>query len=95
VAVVNDGKLVIITNSNRFSSDQTVRQTLTVIDATKINSGQAAVMGSIPAGIFPREFGSSPDGRTLYVANYGSKELEVLDLARLPLERVNTGGIQR
>lgn len=95
VAVVNDGKLVIITNSNRFSSDQTVRQTLTVIDATKVNSGPTAIMGSIPAGVFPREFGSSPDGRTLYVANYGSKELEVIDLARLSLEGVKAGGAQR
>lgn len=94
VAVVNDGKLVIVTNSNRFAANQKARQTLTVIDATKVSSGQSAVMGSIPAGIFPREFGYSTDGRTLYVANYISKEIEVIDLTRLQVERVNASGVQ-
>jgi DNA-binding beta-propeller fold protein YncE len=88
VAVVNNGRQVLVTNSNRFARDQTARQTLTVIDATKVGDGQAAIIGSINAGIFPREFGHSPDGRTLFVANYNSNELEVIDLARMPVERV-------
>jgi YVTN family beta-propeller protein len=83
VAVVNDGKFVLVTNSNRFAKDQTARQTLTVIDASRASEGQAAIMGSVPAGIFPREFGQSPDGRTLFVANYLSNELEVIDLNRI------------
>jgi DNA-binding beta-propeller fold protein YncE len=83
VAVANDGKLVLVSNSNRFASDQTVRQTLTVIDAARATEGQAAVVGSVPAGIFPREFGHSPDGRTVFVANYNSSELEVIDLNRI------------
>lgn len=83
VAVANDGKLVLVSNSNRFASDQTVRQTLTVIDAARATEGQAAVVGSVPAGIFPREFGQSPDGRTVFVANYNSSELEVIDLNRI------------
>ena len=87
VAVVNDGKLAFVTNSNRFSSNRTARQTLTVIDATKVSSGQSAVIGTIPTGVFPREFGQTPDGRTLFVANYNSNELQVIDLSRLPLER--------
>ncbi|MDT7807063.1 MAG: hypothetical protein QOJ70_876 [Acidobacteriota bacterium] len=87
VAVVNEGKLVIVTNSNRFSKERLARQTLTAIDASKVGAGAAAVLGSIPAGAFPREFGRSPDGQTLFVANYISNELEVLDLARLPLTR--------
>lgn len=94
VAVVNDGKLVIVTNSNRFASNQTARQTMTVIDATKVSSGPAAVMGNIPAGIFPREFGYSTDGRTLYVANFLSKEIEVIDLTRLQVEHMNSGSAQ-
>jgi DNA-binding beta-propeller fold protein YncE len=83
VAVVNDGKLVLVTNSNRFAADQTARQTLSVIDAARVGEGQAALAGSVPAGIFPREFGQSPDGRTLFVANYGSSELEVINLDRI------------
>jgi DNA-binding beta-propeller fold protein YncE len=45
------------------------------------------VLGSIPAGAFPREFGRSPDGQTVFVANYMSSELEIIDLARLPVTR--------
>lgn len=83
VAVVNDGRFVLVTNSNRFAKDQTARQTLTVIDASRVSEGQAAITGSVPAGIFPREFGQSPDGRTLFVANYLSNELEVIDVNRI------------
>jgi 6-phosphogluconolactonase (cycloisomerase 2 family) len=42
----------------------------------------------MPAGAFPREFGQSPDGQTLFVANYNSNELEVIDLKRLPLDHL-------
>ena len=86
VTVVNDGRQVVVTNSNRFARDQTARQTLTVIDAARVGEGQAAILGSVPAGIFPREFGQSPDRQTLFVANYNSNELEVIDLKRLPIE---------
>jgi DNA-binding beta-propeller fold protein YncE len=86
VAVVSGGRHVVVTNSNRFARDQTARQTLTVIDAARVGEGRAAVAGSVPAGIFPREFGQSPDGQTLFVANYNSNELEVIDLRRLPIE---------
>ena len=86
VSVVNDGRWVVVTNSNRFARDQTARQTLTVIDAARVGEGQAAIGGSVPAGIFPREFGQSPDRQTLFVANYNSNELEMIDLKRLPIE---------
>jgi DNA-binding beta-propeller fold protein YncE len=88
VAVANDGKLVFVSNSNRFSSNRTARQTLTVIDSANVGAGQAAILGSMPAGAFPREFGQSPDGQTLFVANYNSNELEVIDLKRLPLDHL-------
>jgi DNA-binding beta-propeller fold protein YncE len=87
VAVVNDGRQIILTNSNRFASDQKARQTLTVIDAAQVANGKSAVMGSIKAGIFPRQISQSPDGRTLFVSNYNSNELELIDLTRLPLDR--------
>lgn len=85
VAVVGGGRQVVVTNSNRFARDQRARQTLTVIDAARVGDGASAILGSVPAGIFPREFGHSPDGQTLYVANYISNELEVIDLKRMPV----------
>lgn len=94
VAVANEGKLVFVTNSNRFSSKRTARQTLTVIDALNVGAGPAAILGSVPAGAFPREFGQSPDGQTLFVANYNSNELEVIDLKRLPLDSAKPAASQ-
>jgi len=86
IAVVDDGKKVIATHSNRFAREQTARQELTVIDAGRAKEGKAAVLGTIPAGIFPREVGVSPDKQTLFVSNYLSSELEVVDLKRLPVK---------
>jgi len=82
IGVTADGK-VIATHSNRFAKDQTARQELTVIDGARAGEGKAAVLGTIPAGIFPREVGLSPDKKTLFVGNFLSSELEVIDLARL------------
>ena len=87
VVVVNEGSFVIVSNSNRFSNDRKARQTLSVIDTAKVGEGKLAVVGSLAAGVFPREFGQSPDGRTLFVANYLSDELEVIDLTLLPLDK--------
>jgi DNA-binding beta-propeller fold protein YncE len=92
VAVVDGGRRVVVSNSNRFARDQTVRQTLTVIDAARVGEGAAAVLGSVPAGLFPRQFGQSPDGRTLFVANYISSELEVIDIKRMPVEPAPAAG---
>ena len=44
VAVVNEGRQIIVTNSNRFANDRNARQTLTVIDASKVGDGQTAVL---------------------------------------------------
>src|SRR6266581_2028850 len=87
VAVANDGKQVFVTNSNRFSSNRTARQTMTVIDALKTDAGEAAILGTIPAGAFPRVFGHTADGQTLFAANYNSNELQVIDLKRLSVDR--------
>jgi DNA-binding beta-propeller fold protein YncE len=87
VAVVQSGTRIIVTNSNRFSNDRNVRQTLTVIDAARVGEGAAAVLGSVKAGAFPRQINQSPDGRTLFVSNYLSNELELIDLTRLAPER--------
>jgi DNA-binding beta-propeller fold protein YncE len=92
VAVVGGGRQVFVSNSNRFARDQTVRQTLTVVDAARVGDGASAVVGSVPAGLFPREFGQSPDGQTLFVSNYISSELEVIDLKRLTVERPTAAG---
>jgi YVTN family beta-propeller protein len=86
VAVVNDGTQILVTNSDRFGGDRKARQVLTVLDAARVGEGAPAILGSVPAGAFPREFGMSTDGLTLFVANYESCEIEIIDLKRIPIE---------
>jgi YVTN family beta-propeller protein len=86
VAVVNGGRQVIVTNSNRFAGNADDRQSLTVIDASRIAAGAAAIVGSIPAGAFPREMRVTADGRTLILTNFGSRTIQMIDLARLPVQ---------
>ncbi|HTE47919.1 MAG TPA: YncE family protein [Gemmatimonadaceae bacterium] len=86
IAVIDSGRKVIVTNSNRFAGTGKDQQYLTVVDATKLDAGAGAVFGSIAAGAFPREMRVSADGRTLFLTNFGSSSIEMIDLARLPLE---------
>lgn len=85
VAVINGGARIAVTNSNRFGNSD-APQSLIIIDAQKIASGEAAVLGSVPAGVFPRELRVTEDQKTLLLTNFGSKNLAVIDIARLPLE---------
>jgi DNA-binding beta-propeller fold protein YncE len=77
VAVVNHGKTVIVGNSNRFDADQSKAQMLDVFLADKLT-----LSGHIPAGAFPREMRLSADGKTLFLTNFSSDTLEIIDLTR-------------
>jgi DNA-binding beta-propeller fold protein YncE len=83
IGVIEDGRRVVVTNSNRFAGSASDHQDLTVIDAQQVASGAKAVLGSIPAGGFPREIRTTADGRTLLLTNFTSRTLEVVDLNRL------------
>jgi DNA-binding beta-propeller fold protein YncE len=85
IAVIENGRKIVVTNSNRFGTAPSGDQSLSVIDASRIAGGDAAIIGSIPAGSLPREMSLSPDLRTLFVVNTNSKNLEIIDLARLPM----------
>ena len=86
VAVVENGAKLVVANSNRFGGGASDSQRLTVIDALRIAYGAGAVLGTIPAGAFPRELQITPDGRTLLLTNFLSRTLQLVDLSRLPLE---------
>jgi DNA-binding beta-propeller fold protein YncE len=85
IAVIDSGQKVIVTNSNRFGDSPSAHQFLSVIDANRIGSGDSAIFGFIPAGNFPREISLTSDLHTLFVVNTNSRNLEVIDLARLPM----------
>jgi DNA-binding beta-propeller fold protein YncE len=88
VPVIRVGKDVIVGNSNRFGANESANEsgTLTVVDAVKLETNdQTSVRGTVEVGAFPRDLTLSPDGHTLYVANFGSRSLQVLDADHLPV----------
>jgi DNA-binding beta-propeller fold protein YncE len=85
IAVFGEGKRIVVTNSNRFAQNANEPQWLSVIDAEKLSAGPAAVLGTIPAGAFPRELRVTADGKTLLATNFLSQTVEIVDLARLQL----------
>jgi len=85
VAVIDSGARVVVTSSNRFRGGTADRQPLTVVDAAKLRTGARAVIGTMPAGAFPRELRETADGHTLFVTNFASQALEMIDLARAPI----------
>jgi len=86
IAVVGGGKTVVAGNSDRFAGGRSA-QTLTLLDAGKIQVKEDASLGNIAAGAFPRELQVSADGRTLYLTNFGSNSLQVMDVERLDPRR--------
>jgi hypothetical protein len=56
---------------------------LQVIDARKIHSGNAAILGAIPARRLSREMSATADGNTLVVVHTLSRQLQAIDMYRL------------
>jgi DNA-binding beta-propeller fold protein YncE len=86
VGVIEDGGKVVVTNSNRFLGGADDRQTLVVVDPSKLADGTAAILGTIPAGGFPREIRLTADRLTLLLTNFASRTLELINLQQLPLQ---------
>lgn len=82
ITLADGGKKLLVANSNRFAGDG--NQTVTVIDTAKVSSGEGAVLGTIPAQSFPREFASAPGGSTVFLSNFNSHSLEIIELPKLP-----------
>ena len=83
LAVARGGTRVAVADSNRFGVlDST--SGITLVDAAAALASKPAVLGVIPAGAFPRGIAFAPDARTLLVANFDSRELELVDLTGVP-----------
>jgi 6-phosphogluconolactonase (cycloisomerase 2 family) len=85
LTITHDGKYVFATNSNRFAANANSPQAFNVINPKLSADGAAAIIGTVQSGAFPREFGVSPDGKTIFLANFLSKTLEVIDADHLPI----------
>jgi DNA-binding beta-propeller fold protein YncE len=88
IAITADGRRAIVTSSNRFAGTEADRQSLTVIDVARFAHGDKAILGTIPAGAFPRELRWHPDARTLILTNFASRTVQFIDMERVVLEPV-------
>ena len=82
VAVLDHGRLVLVGNSDRFVAP-TSPQTFNVLNAREIENGGNPLRATFPTGAFPRTFRFSPDEMTLYLSDFGSNMLEVVDVLTL------------
>ena len=83
MALVESDAVIVITNSNRFAEPQTP-QTLTLLDTKQALAGRTAILGTINVGAFPRELTLGLDGRSLFLTNYNSNTLNIIDVMKLP-----------
>jgi DNA-binding beta-propeller fold protein YncE len=82
LALLDRGMTVVVANSNRYGDDATQPQTLSVIDAGAALRGRKALIGSVPAGAFPRELARLPDDRSLLITNVFSQNLQAVSVVR-------------
>jgi DNA-binding beta-propeller fold protein YncE len=80
LAIIDRGRLVLVANSNRA---QQGIGSLEVIAAGAALAHRPAEIGSLAAGVFPREVAAIPGEPIALVTDYGSGQLEAVDLARL------------
>jgi DNA-binding beta-propeller fold protein YncE len=83
LTLVRDGSLVVVADSNRFNAPG-AKADLSVVDVAAALAGRPAVIGHIPAGLFPREMALVPGGQRLLVSNYASGQLEAISVPSIP-----------
>jgi DNA-binding beta-propeller fold protein YncE len=81
--LVRNGSLIVVADSNRFGAAGATAD-LTVVSAAAALAGRPAVVGNIPAGLFPREMALVPGGADLLVTNYASSQLEAVSVPGIP-----------
>lgn len=82
LALAKRGSLMVVADSNRFGTAKSA--SLAVVDVADALAGRPALLGYLPAGLFPRDMAAGPGGGTVLVANYGSGQVETVNGAALP-----------
>jgi serine/threonine-protein kinase len=81
VAVVNGGSRIVVLDAN---DTRIGLPTLAVINVASALAGKPALLGYITGGQGARELAMSPNRRYLYIADVGTAQVQVVDLATLP-----------
>jgi hypothetical protein len=83
LALAKRGSVVVVADSNRFDASGK-SASLAVVDVPDALAGRPALLGYLPAGLFPRDMAAGPHGTTVLVANYDSGQIETVNVASLP-----------
>jgi DNA-binding beta-propeller fold protein YncE len=83
LALARGGSLIVASDSDRFNVPG-AHASLAVVDVPDALAGRPALLGYLPAGRFPRDMAATFDGNVLVVSDYGSDQVETVNLARLP-----------
>jgi DNA-binding beta-propeller fold protein YncE len=83
LALAKRGSLMVVADSNRFGASGK-SASLAVVDVPDALAGRPALVGYLPAGLFPRDMAAGPGGGTVLVANYDSGQIETVNGAALP-----------
>lgn len=83
LALVHAGDVAVVANSNHTEHPQDP-QSLSLVDAVAVLAGRPALLGSVPAGAYPRELALSADGTQLLATNFGTSTLQSIDVGTIP-----------
>jgi DNA-binding beta-propeller fold protein YncE len=78
---VDSGSIVLVTDSDRYGAPEK-NQTVAVINVTDALAHRPSLVGYLPAGAFPRQFGQVPGGRILFT-DYDSDDVRLIGSADL------------
>jgi len=81
LALVDHDRTLVVADSNRFAA-RGATATLAVV--TGAAHGRLTLAGYLKSGSFPRDMAVSPNGETVIVSNYGSGQVETVDVDHLP-----------
>jgi DNA-binding beta-propeller fold protein YncE len=81
--LVDGGRTILVADGNlQDLTNQT--SNVAVVSVANALAGRPALLGYLPAGLHPREFAISADGKTALLTNEKSGQLEEIDLTKLP-----------
>lgn len=83
IAAVNCGADIAVADSHRFKA-KFGEPNIGIVSVHAALTGQPAIVGYIRSGLVPRELAVAQNGKSLLVGNYGSGQLETVNLTQLP-----------
>jgi DNA-binding beta-propeller fold protein YncE len=90
-------RFIAVANTNRFDKCSGAGGTVSILDFAKAlnGAGAAATVGTFDAGVFPRQWALSPDGRLLYLTEFGSDTLAIFPVSSIVQQNASTLGLSR